>query len=1475
MSGDDPGQTQFLEEVFPEEIDYIAKRRMAMANGRPDVGTPTKLPHQPLEETPNAERNGLVGLAFSGGGIRSATFNLGVLQVLHKRRIFERVDLLSTVSGGGFIGSSLTSLMNRRNSFPFRDRGAVETDEVTHLRNNSNYLAPEGFLDYVRMFAVLLRGIILNFIVLVPILLALSLLATGCHGDRLLSRFEYDERAERTFAHLDAADLSDVGLVVENGRPVAPLLELLGRHGLVPFASRDAEAHRDNRVTDALSHRAGMPLRYREGTRYYRDIRTPLIAFTGSVSSYTFRDVTARQVARRLVDSRVVEPLYKIEEIQAVEEALTRADIELPERASDATEFLRDLTRSRIGFMPVEGRSDPRLFMVFVTQDTLRQVLEERRIIDKQGFARREVNEARQEGGEVGRQAGERPRYSLTQILQVFYRERLFDRRWLQAELVDSTSDGAVGYQWHDDEQNHLEVEAAAFELWKTYPSDDELLVRLFLEFESPKPGSLLKELSDRRRGALLKALQAAELIEPRPSLDGTSPPRDRFGQPQPGFKCVPLATCRFVRANLRHLPAVLYEQRVYDETWYDGIWRQREMKARIVPGDYRSYYTKSPTSEDRRQREIQVARRELGLRSEDSVARTLDRLSRLMAPQDRLETSDRRRSDKGGAPDRRTEERPLLTSTTDGHVLGALIESGLVVARGCGEGQRDNCYWVDGIDVVRRVPNELYDRELYNRAWFEQYFQEQPDHSVEYQRQRAAAVQDARAALDEERTQSRKRRRASQEVRVLFEWLETQPFAKPAAAYKLLWKDHLVRRGCPERYDIGTLGRCRSTHGSLEDALGSLYDVELIRHSGLAPPRPPLRTQVSDVVAQPRDWLSSALSWDPSVWDPSVWDPNRLKLPFTALVALLGLAFVLLFPLLLFSRVVPDRIRSRDLLERSFGFLILAIVGMAFFELQPYLIHRWHVLELSLSWSAIVAVASVVSAISAGPALSYFEKYGRTVPLLAVGILGPLLPFMIYLWVMDHVIYAENWPIAQMPIRSGYRVDLRFTVLYFGLAILATHVFVLFLNPNSTGMHNFYKDRLSRAYLVGTNRRSAAGGDARRPSLLGRLADSIALIVGRKPVDNDEPLIPTDDLVLSEMCRDGSTAPYHLVNVALNLQGSDDPNLRDRRSQSFVFSKLFFGGGRRTGYCSTRKLNQVGPRIDLGTAMAVSGAAAAPNMGVYTVGPLVTLLALLNIRLGYWVPNPRVVREWQDEDRPLGRRVADLFARAFGRYRIRPSPYLFLRELLGVVHDEGRSVNVSDGGHFENTAIYELLRRRCRIIIAGDAEADPEMNFKGLATLQRYARIDLGVEITIRTDKLRPRAAKDEPSKKNRESSRHFAVGTITYPEVTVPGTGSSDKKTIPGGTGYLLYLKSSLTGGENTVISEYARSHSEFPHESTADQFFGEGQFEAYRDLGRHVSESALDELDVSAPGPGDDVVALLESRLDQAAKTEEVPA
>ncbi len=78
--------------------------------------------------------------------------------------------------------------------------------------------------------------------------------------------------------------------------------------------------------------------------------------------------------------------------------------------------------------------------------------------------------------------------------------------------------------------------------------------------------------------------------------------------------------------------------------------------------------------------------------------------------------------------------------------------------------------------------------------------------------------------------------------------------------------------------------------------------------------------------------------------------------------------------------------------------------------------------------------------------------------------------------------------------------------------------------------------------------------------------------------------------------------------------------------------------------------------------------------------------------------------------------------------------------------------------------------------------------------------------------------------------SQQHWAIGRIKYP-------GDSEY-------GYLLYLKSSVTGDEDEVIKEYRNASAEFPHESTADQFFGEGQFEAYRSLGQHIAEEVLRE-------------------------------
>jgi hypothetical protein len=172
--------------------------------------------------------------------------------------------------------------------------------------------------------------------------------------------------------------------------------------------------------------------------------------------------------------------------------------------------------------------------------------------------------------------------------------------------------------------------------------------------------------------------------------------------------------------------------------------------------------------------------------------------------------------------------------------------------------------------------------------------------------------------------------------------------------------------------------------------------------------------------------------------------------------------------------------------------------------------------------------------------------------------------------------------------------------------------------------------------------------------------------------------------------------------------------------------------------------------------------------------------------------------------------------------------PGALLLEATGRLDETHRWVNVSDGGHIENLAGIELLRRHCRYVILGDGEADPEHRFNGLATLIRSARIDLGIHVDIDVDALRL----DE----RRLAARHWAVGRIHYPGESEPG--------------HLLYLKSSVTGDEDEVIREYRHGQLSFPHESTADQFFDEGPFEAYRSLGQHIGEEALEHL----PGAGD---------------------
>ena len=156
------------------------------------------------------------------------------------------------------------------------------------------------------------------------------------------------------------------------------------------------------------------------------------------------------------------------------------------------------------------------------------------------------------------------------------------------------------------------------------------------------------------------------------------------------------------------------------------------------------------------------------------------------------------------------------------------------------------------------------------------------------------------------------------------------------------------------------------------------------------------------------------------------------------------------------------------------------------------------------------------------------------------------------------------------------------------------------------------------------------------------------------------------------------------------------------------------------------------------------------------------------------------------------------------------------LREVFGLTDKKSGFVYLSDGGHFENLGIYELVRRRCRYIIACDAGADPRYGFEDLGNAIRKCRTDLGVEIDL---DVRQIAAVD---------AQHYngapcAVGSIRYSEEDI---------------GTILYIKASRRAGVPSDVVHYASQNAAFPHESTADQFFSESQFESYRRLGHFLA-------------------------------------
>lgn len=395
-------------------------------------------------------------------------------------------------------------------------------------------------------------------------------------------------------------------------------------------------------------------------------------------------------------------------------------------------------------------------------------------------------------------------------------------------------------------------------------------------------------------------------------------------------------------------------------------------------------------------------------------------------------------------------------------------------------------------------------------------------------------------------------------------------------------------------------------------------------------------------------------------------------------------------------------------------------------------------------------------------------------------------------------------------------------------------------VNINYMSMHRFYRDRLMELFLPDVEDAVRVAGPARS-------------------VAHEADKVPLQKMCGASAGGEEGTAewigPYHLINTNLLLVSSDVPKFKVRGGDNFVLSPLWCGSN-ATGWTRT-KAHDAYNRLSLASAMAISGAAVNPNTGSGGQGAtrrraVSLLMGLLNIRLGYWIENPMPVSERERIQKLQGTWLFKRFLyRTLGRLcHTVPNAVCpgLLDVWLGLNLDEtSRMVQLSDGGHFENLGLYELVRRRLKLIIVCDGAADPEYLFDDLANALEKIRVDFGALVTFEgglsaLEDLIPHGDNGLASAKDRRekfAQRGYICGTIEY----APADGKPDSKE----SGTLIYLTTTFFKGLPADLYGYRRTHPEFPDEPTADQSFDERQFEAYRELGYNAAFSMINDENV----------------------------
>lgn len=490
--------------------------------------------------------------------------------------------------------------------------------------------------------------------------------------------------------------------------------------------------------------------------------------------------------------------------------------------------------------------------------------------------------------------------------------------------------------------------------------------------------------------------------------------------------------------------------------------------------------------------------------------------------------------------------------------------------------------------------------------------------------------------------------------------------------------------------------------------------------------------------------------------------------------------------------------------------------------------------------------LAGLVSSL-AGVAMSLFAfkktssvKAGR-IPIGVVAVAGSIALIFGFLMLAYHVYY---W-VGREPH-------------WLALGLIVILLLARFANINHLSLHRYYRDRLMETFLPNIKDALDVQGTVTRGTTL-QDSDSTRLY----------EMCPTDPVPPKEGEADQATrqmrGPFHIINANIVLVSSHIPKFRGRGGDNFILTPQSCGSN-ATGWCETGREesdaqagNSPFENLTFASAMAISGAAVNPNTGSGGQGitrqPLLSfLMGILNIRLGYWAPNPGPPSECLDRLESIEERRASWGwwrAVRLGVYRLISSPWignenalspgigeLFLRRYLD---ENSHNIQLSDGGHFENLGLYELVRRRLKVIIVCDGAEDLDFTFCDLANAIKKVRADFGAKIEIDStdlDALIPKREKKPGETQVDEaalafSRRGYLIAPIRYTKLE-----GENKARV----GTLVYLTTAFLKSHSAELYAYKKVHPEFPDQPTSDQFFDETQFEAYRELGFQVAHRML---------------------------------